>query len=120
MIHQMNIYGKDKVQQALERIKTFEPEEGYWLAFSGGKDSVVVKKLLEMAGVKFESHYAVTTVDPPELVQFIKRVHPDVAIDKARFADGKQKSMWNLIEKKGLPPTRLARYCCKELKERGV
>jgi phosphoadenosine phosphosulfate reductase len=28
-------------------------------------------------------------------------------------------SMWRLIVKKGMPPTRLMRYCCTELKERG-
>lgn len=27
--------------------------------------------------------------------------------------------MWSLIEKKGMPPTRLMRFCCSELKERG-
>lgn len=52
MLHQMNIYGKDRVQQAIERLQTFEPEEGYYLAFSGGKDSVTVKALMDMAGVK--------------------------------------------------------------------
>lgn len=29
------------------------------------------------------------------------------------------KTMWNLIVKKKMPPTRLIRYCCKELKEKG-
>ena len=29
----------DKVQKAIDRIKTFEPPDGYFLAFSGGKDS---------------------------------------------------------------------------------
>ena len=48
MIHQLNMYGKDKVQVAIERLQSFEPkEEGYALAFSGGKDSVVVKKLAD-------------------------------------------------------------------------
>ena len=29
----------DKVQTAIERLRAFEPKEGYRLAFSGGKDS---------------------------------------------------------------------------------
>lgn len=29
----------DKVQTAIDRLKAFEPREGYYLAFSGGKDS---------------------------------------------------------------------------------
>lgn len=72
MLHQMNIYGKDRVQQAIERLQLFEPEEGYYLAFSGGKDSVTVKALMDMADVKYDAHYDVTSVDPPELVQFVK------------------------------------------------
>lgn len=73
MIHQMNIYGKDKVEVAIERLRAFEPLEGYHLAFSGGKDSVVIKALADMAGVKYDAHYSVSSVDPPELVQFVKK-----------------------------------------------
>lgn len=118
MIHQLNINGKDKIQTAIERIKTFEPEEGYYLAFSGGKDSVVVKRLCEMAGVKFDAHYSHTSVDPPELVLFIKKMK-DVEIDFPLDKDGNRITMWNLIPRKKMPPTRLVRYCCKDLKEHG-
>lgn len=106
----------DKVQTAIDRLKNFEPEEGYWLAYSGGKDSGVIKRLAEMAGVKFEAHYSCTSVDPPELVRFIKS-QKDVYFDIPRYPDGKPITMWNLIPKKKMPPTRLMRYCCKELKE---
>jgi len=106
----------DKVQTAIDRLKAFEPHEGYWLAYSGGKDSGVIKRLAEMAGVKFEAHYSCTSVDPPELVRFIKS-QKDVYFDIPRYPDGKPITMWNLIPKKKLPPTRLMRYCCKELKE---
>lgn len=117
MIHQLNIQGKDKVQVAIDRLKTFEPKEGYYLAFSGGKDSVVIKALADMAEVKYDAHYNLTSVDPPELVQFIKTFN-DVQIDIPRYKDGKQITMWNLIASKKMPPTRKVRYCCAELKER--
>lgn len=32
MIRQLNILGEDKVQTAIKRFKTFEPQEGYYLA----------------------------------------------------------------------------------------
>lgn len=118
-IYQLNVYGKTKLQVALERFKTFEPEEGYYLAFSGGKDSVVIKALADMAGVKYDAHYNITSVDPPELVRFIKEKHPDVSREKPRDKEGNPKTMWNLIPKKKMPPTRLVRYCCAELKEGG-
>ena len=120
MIHQLNLLtGLDKVETAIERYKTFEPPEGYYLAFSGGKDSAVIKTLADMAGVKYDAHYNVTSVDPPELVRFVKEWHPDVMFDYPRDKDGKVVTMWNLIPIKTMPPTRMVRYCCEVLKEGG-
>lgn len=123
---------KEKIAMAIDRIQSFESlthhfandgKDGYYLAFSGGKDSVVTKRLMDMAGVKYDAHYLLTSVDPPELVRFIKREHPDVAIDvpiyKIGNDAGKPITMWNLIPKQRIPPSRIARYCCKWLKEDG-
>ena len=117
----------ERIKKSIERLKAFEPEEGYYLAFSGGKDSVVCKALLDMSGCKYDATYRVTSVDPPELVRFIKNVHPDVKREVPRYSDtiqreelrGKPITMWNLIPMKGMPPTRLVRYCCHQLKEGG-
>lgn len=102
----------DKVAIVIDRLRTFEPPEGYYGTFSGGKDSTCIKALAEMAGVKVDWHYNLTTVDPPELIYFIKQSHPDVEILKPK------QSMWQLIHKNGLP-TRIARFCCRILKEGG-
>lgn len=117
---------QEKVSKSIERLRAFEPPEGYYLAFSGGKDSVVCKALLDKAGVKYDAHYRVTSVDPPELVRFIKNQHPDVHRDVPRYGtrrgpewEGKPITMWNLIPWKMMPPTRLSRYCCEHLKESG-
>ena len=107
----------DKVQLAIKRLKAFEPPEGYYLAFSGGKDSQAVYHLAKMAGVKFDAHYCVTSVDPPELVKFIKTHYPDVSREIPHDRDGKPVTMWTLIPEKLIPPTRIVRYCCEELKE---
>lgn len=107
----------EKVKMSIQRLKAFEPEEGYSLQFSGGKDSCVIKALADMAGVKYHPKYRLTSVDPPELVHFIKKEHPDVEIEIPRYKDGKQITMWNLIVKMGLAPTRHMRYCCEQLKE---
>ena len=111
----VNLFGEeaDKVATAIGRLRAFEPPEGYYVAFSGGKDSVVVKALCDLAGVRYDAHYNVTTVDPPELVRFIRAAYPDVQFERPKM------SMRQLIIHKQFPPTRLQRYCCKELKERG-
>lgn len=67
MLGQLNFDGKNKVEVAIEILQAFEPKEGYFLGFSGGKDSVVANALCDMAGVKYDAHYSVTSVDPPEL-----------------------------------------------------
>ena len=107
----------DKVELAIKRLRAFEPQEGYWVAFSGGKDSQCVYHLCKMAGVKFDAHYAVTSVDPPELVKFIKTHYPDVRFEYPRDSKGNVITMWNLIPKKCIPPSIVVRYCCEELKE---
>ena len=119
MLIEQTLFGTiDKVQTAIERLKAFEPKDRpYWLAFSGGKDSCVILELAKMAGVKFEAHYNVTSVDPPELVRFVKKVHPEVSFDIPHDKYGKPISMWSLLKRHNVPPTRVMRYCCKELKE---
>lgn len=102
----------EKIETAIKRLQSFEPEEGYWLCFSGGKDSQCIYHLAQMSGVKFTAHYNVTTVDPPELVKFIHDHYPDVIFDK-------HGSMRELILKKSNLPTRVSRFCCERLKEPG-
>lgn len=120
----------DKVQMAIDRLKAFEPSEGYYVAFSGGKDSQCVYHLCKLGGVKFDAHYAITSVDPPELVQFIKHNYPEVKMEAQHYSDGKPEhyypdgrpkpiTMWSLIADHTLPPTRKVRYCCAHLKEPG-
>ena len=72
MIDQTNFNGLNMVDVAIKRIQMFEPPEGYYLAFSGGKDSVVIKYLADMANVKYDAHYNLTSIDHPKLVQFVK------------------------------------------------
>jgi phosphoadenosine phosphosulfate reductase len=104
---------RDKVQVAIDRLRSFEPPEGYYLAFSGGKDSITVHRLAELADVRFDAHYNVTTVDPPELTAFIRANYPGVEWHRPEM------SMFRLIVHKRWPPMRQKRYCCERLKEHG-
>jgi phosphoadenosine phosphosulfate reductase len=102
----------DKVKDSITLIQDLEPKEGYYLAFSGGKDSVVLKHLADMAGVKYDAHYSVTTIDPPELVRFMRKNYPDVAWERP------EKPFLRRLPEKGFPQ-RHRRWCCEEYKERG-
>jgi len=103
----------DKERIAIERLRVFEPKDGYYLAFSGGKDSITIKHLANLAGVKYDAHYSVTTIDPPELVQYIREHHPDVSWNKP------PKHLTSYMIDQGFPPTRIIRWCCKRYKEQG-
>jgi len=111
--------GREMDDVVIERLRCFEPQAltmhpgGYWLAFSGGKDSTVILDLAKRAGVAFEAHHSLTTVDAPELVRFVRDHNPEVRIDKPPM------SMWQLIRQRKMPPRRNARFCCEVLKERG-
>lgn len=92
-----------------------------YVAFSGGKDSVAVYGVCKLAAERLgmsvldmcDFYYHITNVDPPELVMFIKKEFPFVVRDLPK------KTMWQLIMQKKIAPTRIVRYCCSELKERG-
>jgi len=72
-------------KKAIGLLQLHEPKDApYYGCFSGGKDSVVIKELARRAGVRIVWHYNVTTIDPPELVRFIRREHPDVAFERPK------------------------------------
>lgn len=114
------IYGNiNKVDQAIKRIQLGAlSTEPLYVCYSGGKDSKVLRRLMEMSDTNYELHYNMTTVDHPSVVREILD-DKTIIVDKPRYSDGKQKTMWNLIVKTKKPPTRLCRYCCAELKEDG-
>jgi phosphoadenosine phosphosulfate reductase len=115
---QLHTSGKPIDLVALERLQAFadpalsKHPDGFYLAFSGGKDSVVILDLAKRAGVPFTAHYNLTTVDPPELVRFVQAT-PGIHITYP------PRSMWQLIAHHGGPPTRKRRWCCTDLKEVG-
>lgn len=100
--------------KALDLLRQHVPEDGYYVAFSGGKDSCVIKELCRLSGVKFDAWYNNTTIDPPELVQFIKQQHPDVHWNMPKMA-----MMAKVAVRPSLPPTRGMRWCCSLYKEMG-
>ncbi len=108
-----SLYGTvDKVADSIRILRQFAPEEGYWVGFSGGKDSIVVKRLCHLAGVGCEFVYCVTTIDPPELVHYIREHHKDVIWDRP-----KRPFLAEMVER-GFP-LRQRRWCCADYKERG-
>lgn len=101
---------KQLIKTSIQRIKDYQTETPYHLAFSGGKDSITVKQLMQIAGVPFEMHHRLTTIDPPELVWYIRRHHPETIIHRP------PKPFFEMMQTRGYP-TRQNRWCCAALKE---
>lgn len=105
---------RKKEQRAIQYLRAFQPEEEpYYLCYSGGKDSDCIRILAGLAGVRHECRHSLTTVDAPETVRYVQRTIGKENIEHPEL------TMWQLIVKKRMPPTRVARYCCERLKERG-
>lgn len=121
----------DKEQLAINRIQeAARMSEHFYkqpllITTSGGKDSAVCLALAQRAGIKYEVMHNHTTADAPETVYFIRNEFKRLenmginCIVSYPTYKGKSTSMWNLIPQKLMPPTRLVRYCCAVLKERG-
>ena len=96
--------------EAIEFIQTNEPEEGYFVGFSGGKDSIVTYDLVKKSGVKHFPFYSCTGIDPPSVVHFIKQNYPEITFIKPK------EDFYAGIIRRGLP-TIFKRWCCQALKE---
>ena len=122
----------DLEQTAIERLRVASDmslrlfEKPLVITYSGGKDSDVMLQLAQASGIPFEALHSLTTADAPETVRHVydtfRRLEEKgvkCTVDKHVQPDGSRVTMWNLIPRKLMPPTRVVRYCCAELKEGG-
>lgn len=101
-----------KLLRKAERLAmAYDSEDGYFLAFSGGKDSQCLYHVAKLAGVRFRAYMNLTSVDPPEVIRFVKRHYPDVALTKPKD------SIYNIAVRRKILPTMRVRWCCAEYKE---
>ena len=91
------------------------------MGYSGGKDSDVLVDLFRKSGVKFIVIHNHTTLDAPETVYYVRKKFAEWEAAgikcKIFYPD---KSFWALCLQKKMLPSRIARFCCSELKERDI
>lgn len=106
MLHSIEL-----LQKAEKIAMNYDRENGFFLAFSGGKDSQALYHIAELGGVKFKARMMLTSVDPPEVIRFVKKFYPDVELEKPK------ESIYSIAIRKKILPTMMVRWCCQELKE---
>ncbi len=109
---------RKKMQHSVELLRkaerialNYDKENGYYLAFSDGKDSQALYHIAQLAGVRFQGHMNLTSIDPPEVIRFVKKNYPEVELLKPG------KSIFQLAVEKQILPTMRVRWCCAEYKE---
>lgn len=109
-------------QEAMEILMTFG-KDGCTIADSGGKDSSVLKRVAEKCHEQYGLQYKIvhnhTSIDAPETVYFIRREQKRYQASGIEYMISYPKIYFDqLCIKFGMLPTRIRRFCCKELKER--
>ena len=105
------LHSVELLQKAEKIALNYDAENGYYLAFSGGKDSQALFHMTQLAGVKFCGHMNLTSVDPPEVIRFVKKNYPEVELIKPG------KSIFQIAVERQILPTMRVRWCCAEYKE---
>lgn len=105
------LHSVELLQKAEKIALNYDAENGYYLAFSGGKDSQALFHMAQLAGGKFRGHMNLTSVDPPEVIRFVKKNYPEVELLKPG------KSIFQIAVEKQILPTMRVRWCCAEYKE---
>ena len=105
------LHSVELLQKAEKIALNYDAEQGYFLAFSGGKDSQALYHIAQLAGVRFQGHMNLTSVDPPEVIRFVKTNYPEVELRKPG------KSIFQHAIEKQILPTMRVRWCCAEYKE---
>ena len=105
------LHSVDLVRKAERLALSYDPENGYYNTFSGGKDSQCLYHIVKLAGVTHKTHMNLTSVDPPEVIRFVRMQYPDVELIKPKD------SIFNIAVKRRILPTMRVRWCCEEYKE---
>lgn len=97
-----------KIDAAIKLLRAIPQDGPIEISYSGGKDSDVVLRLAQMAGIPHEAIYKQTSIDPPGTTAHAKEMGATIIRPK--------KTYLQIVREKSLP-SRFSRFCCAILKE---
>lgn len=104
---------REVLERALPLALKYAPDEGFYVGFSGGKDSQALYHMMQLCGMPMHVYFSPTSIDPPENIRFIRTHYPEV-----EFVPLKE-NIFNLFKRMKVLPSMRIRYCCSHYKERG-
>ena len=109
-------------EEAMQILMTFAGNGTAAISDSGGKDSSVLKRIAEKCREKYNLSYKIvhshTGLDAPETVYFVRRERERAIRSGIEYnISYPDKTFGKLCLERGMLPTRIARFCCQELKE---
>lgn len=100
---------EEAINWLIENVK----EQPVLVRFSGGKDSIVTEKIVQMSGIKYFLNSTLTGIDPPQVTKFIRKHYPQCSFVRPR------QSFWHLLTTHNPPGDsgRGIKWCCTKIKE---
>ena len=103
---------RDVVLKALPLALKYD-EKGFFVGFSGGKDSQALYHMMRLCDVPMHVYFSPTSLDPPEVIRFIRKYYPEVEFVKIH------ENIYDVFKQMKVLPTMKIRWCCAHFKERG-
>lgn len=88
-----------KLLQAGEKVARENSGQPLELCYSGGKNSDVILRLAQMAGVKFRAIYKNTTIDPPGTPAHAEKMGVEIVMPELSFRQLIEKKRFSIVSK---------------------
>lgn len=104
---------RDIILKAVPLALRYDPDKGFFVGFSGGKDSQALYHMMQLCDVPMHAYFSPTSIDPAENIRFIRKNYPEVEFTKI------DKSIFDVFREMKVLPSMRIRWCCAYFKERG-
>ena len=104
---------RDIILKAVPLALRYDPDKGFFVGFSGGKDSQALYHMMQLCDVPMHAYFSPTSIDPAENIRFIRKNYPEVEFTKI------DKSIFDVFREMKVLPSMKVRWCCAYFKEKG-
>ena len=106
-------HSRDVILKALPLALKYDPDKGFFVGMSFGKDSQALYHMMQLCNVPFHAYFSPTSVDPAEVIRFGRKNYPEVEFTKI------DKSIFDVFREMKVLPSMKIRWCCAYFKEKG-